>query len=486
MPSSRKVYVIDTSTIIHACDCFEKFEENDVVFPIQVIEELDKKKSEQNGVGWSAREASRTLELYRMNGLLLHGVPKGSGGMLYVDYNGSDFTNLPVPLERTNDNKILCTALHWQKKDPDRQVIVVSKDINLRIKASALGLYADDYKADKLVSKLDDLYSGCMEICLPRTDQFLLTRLYSNKLFYQDLEKYLKGQELIPNQCCRLKCAEKYGLAIYNHIEKRIEPVVRPFEETDISVGPRNDEQALAYSLLLNPKLTLVTLVGRAGTGKTLLALVAGDKYLDDKIFKRMAIYRPTIPLGRDIGYLKGDLMDKIRPWFEPIIDNYEVLWEKKHSKNEYAQFAEIHPPRKRGKRSERDEQMEGEPGEKYGKDDFRMMISAFFEMVDRGIYDIGPINYSRGRSIANSYIIIEEAQNLTPHQIKTLVSRASRGTKVVLTGDPDQIDNQYLDSTSNGLTYLVERFKGQPNFGHITLVKGERSQLAEQAANLL
>jgi PhoH-like ATPase len=317
----------------------------------------------------------------------------------------------------------------------------VTKDTNLRIKADAVSLKAEDYESDKV--SIDEVYSGLREVVVPgdRIDAF-----------YASGEARMPELELYPNQFVVLRdeaAASHTAIGKHVHKEGRIVPIGKR-KEAVWGILPRNREQLFALDLLLNDEVQLVTLIGKAGTGKTLLALAAGlHKTAEEGVYHRLLVSRPIFPLGRDIGFLPGDVNEKLKPWMQPIFDNVELLMGGIEG---------------RGKKMHR------------GHD----------ELIAMGMLEIEPLTYIRGRSIPNQFLLVDEAQNLTPHEIKTIVSRAGEQTKLVLTGDPYQIDNPYVDSDSNGLTYLVEKFKSEPIAGHVTLVKGERSRLAELAANLL
>ncbi|RME38845.1 MAG: PhoH family protein, partial [Deltaproteobacteria bacterium] len=355
-------------------------------------------------------------------------------------YTEDALKRLPAELRtERGDNRILAVALKLrdERREP---VVFVTKDTNLRIKADALGLRAEDYESDKV--SLEELYSGAAEVMVSGDE---VDRFYSDG--YLDLEG-----DYHPNQCLTLVDAANpshTAIGRYQAALKRVLPLVPVPKEGLWGIHPRNREQQFAFDMLLNEDVQLVTLVGMAGTGKTLLALAAGlHMTADENRYSRLLVSRPIFPLGRDLGFLPGDVEEKLAPWMQPIFDNVELLL---GSVDEGGK-------RKRGYR----------------------------ELVDLGLLEIEALTYIRGRSIPHQYLIVDEAQNLTPHEIKTIITRAGEGTKIVLTGDPYQIDNPYVDSSSNGLTYVVEKFKEQDIAGHITLKKGERSCLAELAANLL
>jgi len=438
-----KKFILDTNVLLHDPQAYLKFEDNEVYIPITVIEEIDTFKKDLNEIGRNARHVSRMLDKLRVKGSLTDGVTLENGGTLTVVLLSNHLeSNLPTELEFSRaDNKILSVAVGLSKKT-DSKVIFVTKDTNLRIKANALGLVAQDYENDKV--SIDELYTGTDERIVAATE---VDRFYGQEYFDED-----EATTLLPNQCITLVDEGKpthTALARYDAVMKRLVPLVKIPKEGIWGLQARNREQQFAFDLLLDPAIQLVTLVGKAGTGKTLLAIAAGlQKSADDREYSRLLVSRPIFPMGRDLGFLPGDVEEKLAPWMQPIFDNVELL----------LGAVEERGTRKRGYR----------------------------ELVDMGILEIEPLTYIRGRSIPNQYMIVDEAQNLTPHEIKTIITRAGEGTKIVLTGDPYQIDNPYVDASSNGLAYIVEKFKGQSISGHVTLTHGERSGLAELAANLL
>jgi PhoH-like ATPase len=437
----KKVYVLDTNVLLHDPQALFRFEDNDLVIPMTVIEEIDKFKKDMSEIGRNARHFSRMLDGLREKAKLVEGVDLESGGKLRVAlYTENALKRLPPDLrEDHGDNRILAVALEL-REECACPVIFVTKDTNLRIKADVIGLTAEDYESDKV--SIEELYSGTAEVLV---DGAAVDRFYGQG--YLDI----KG-EFLPNQCLTLideSNPSHTALARFQGTQRRAVPLLRAPKEGIWGIHPRNREQQYAIDLLLNEDIQLVTLVGKAGTGKTLLAIAAGLlKSTDEGHYNRLLVSRPVFPLGKDLGFLPGDIKEKLSPWMQPIFDNVELL---------------LGSVEERGKRKR-----------------------GYKELVDMGILEIEALTYIRGRSIPKQYMIVDEAQNLTPHEIKTIVTRAGEGTKIVLTGDPYQIDNPYVDSSSNGLTYVVEKFKGQEIAGHVTLTKGERSALAELAANLL
>lgn len=438
-----KFYVLDTNVLLHDPQAMYKFKENDVIIPIVVIEEVDKFKKDLSELGKNARQVSRNLDKLRETGSLSAGVSLPDGGSLRVAINEDD-SPIRGLAQNSNDNSLLRVAVMLKRDHPERPVLLISKDTNVRIKADALGLLAEDYDDSKL--SLDELYVGAQEISVPGE---LIDR------FYQSGEAVSPVPELMPNEFLLMRNQDRpstSALARYHGVRKVLVPVKKQREGL-WGLQPRNKEQVFAFDLLVDDDIRLVTLVGKAGTGKTLLAIAAGlHKVAEEERYTRLVVSRPIFPLGRDIGFLPGDIDDKLNPWMKPIFDNVEYLMDMRR------------------------ESSAGRKGPSRGH----------LELIEQGWLEIEPLTYIRGRSIPNQYLIIDEAQNLTPHEIKTIITRAGDGTKIVLTGDPYQIDNPYIDATNNGLTYVVERFKNQAIAGHITLVKGERSELAELAANLL
>jgi PhoH-like ATPase len=428
-----KSFVIDTNVLIHKPDAILSFRNNEVVIPLWVLEELDKLKTYSDERGRNARHAIRFLDSLAEQGDLYRGVKMENGSTLRVVLNYSHEVDVDLVADKP-DNKIILTALTLQKEG--RRVFFVSKDINARVKATAVGLKAVDYEKQKV--NIANLYQGY------RTADISLDT-------YQTLqrdERTAWRDRLFPNEylVMRDKAHEEASLGRYNASTGEIE-MVFPLPGSINGIRPLNLEQRMALDLLLDDSISLVTLVGKAGTGKTLLAIAAGlKKVFDDGAYSRMLVSRPVIPMGKDIGFLPGAKEEKLSHWMQPLFDNLEYILSEHKRPN----------------------------------------MKTIDAILSSKMVEIEAITYIRGRSLPNQYIIIDEAQNLSPHEIKTIVSRAGDNTKVVLTGDPFQIDSPYLDSNSNGLTYLVESFKGQKVFGHVVLEHSERSNLAELAAELL
>lgn len=435
----RKIYILDTNVLIHEPRAITNFEDNDVVLPIYVIEEIDKLKKESGNRGASARVAARFIDDLRSKGCLANGVEMEKGIFFRVEIKG-DTTELPTSLKRDIvDNRILAIALYIKNKEKDKKVILVSKDVNMRIKADAMEIHVEDYKSDKM--DIEELYTGNIEVKIE--EELIKKYEKSGRIKYIEI----MSEEPSANCFVSMKNKEKTLFGRYNKKTKRIERM----SYGDVSVWGvrgRNEEQNFALDLLMDEDIKVVTLVGKAGTGKTLLAVASGlELVVERSKYKKLFIARPIVSMGKELGYLPGSEKEKLKPWMQPIFDNIDFLAAAKEEK----------------------------AGEK---------VIAGLEAL--GLLKIEALSYIRGRSIPAGFLIIDEAQNLTPHEIKTIVTRAGENTKIVFTGDPYQIDNPYLDTESNGLTYLAERFRDVSVAGHVILKKGERSELAELAATLL
>ena len=450
----KKTFVLDTNVLLFDPLAILKFGANDIVIPITVIEEVDRFKKDLNEIGRNARQVSRFLDEMRRKGNLLDGVPLDNQGVLYVDLPDERPVDLPLAFESNKaDNIILATALKHKNIDSRKTVVFVTKDTNLRIKSDLLGIKAVDYEPGD--QRVEELYSGMKYVdCNGKDiDEFFKEK----KLPITSLKGVV---DIMPNEYVVLRdLVDKSHTALgrYDLTSRSILPLLRGVVDGVWGIIPRNVEQIFAMDMLLNDEIRLVSLVGKAGTGKTLLAIAAGlSLTIDAGIYAKLLVSRPVFPLGKDIGYLPGDIEEKLNPWMAPIFDNLEYILGSGESTTAT-----------NGKKKQ-------SGGRKWQ------------ELINQGMLNIEPLTYIRGRSIANQYLIVDEAQNLTPHEIKTIITRAGNYTKIVLTGDCFQIDNPYIDSSSNGLSYVVERFKAQKISSHITLVKGERSELAELAANLL
>jgi PhoH-like ATPase len=432
-----KLFVIDTNVLIHFPESIMSFRDNEIVLPLEVLEELDKLKAYPDQRGKSAREAIRFLDSIARKGNLNEGVRLENGSTLRVSLDLPDKIPQGIELDK-NDNKIILCAYALQAED--KRVFFVSKDINARVKATALGLKAVDYEKQKV--DIASLYQGFREV--DASADSIARLLGSGELPWKE--------RLYPNEFVLLRdrgISAQGGAAVLarSDAESARITLVPVWDGTVAGLAPLNERQRVALELLLDDEVRLVTLVGKAGTGKTLLAIAAGlQRTAEDKKYSRMLVTRPVVPVGKDIGYLPGEKSAKMANWMQPLFDNLEqILGEYK-----------------------------------------RPNVKSVDQLIKDRILEIEALSFIRGRSLPNQYMIVDEAQNLTPHEIKTIVSRAGEGTKVVLTGDPYQIDNMYLDENSNGLSYLVDAFKGQRIFGHVTLQRSERSELAELAASLL
>jgi PhoH-like ATPase len=442
----KKNFVLDTNVLLYDPNALTSFEDNNVIIPIYVIEEVDTFKKDLSELGRNARHLSRILDELRTDGLLTDGVsiPGKNGSILRVVFASEELAPKFALDPHSADNRILAAARQVQKEDPETPLVFISKDINLRIRAAALGLQVADYVLER--TDISELYSGIYDL---KISEEKLAELYQNgQIETPDTEP--DGQRLLPNSFGVLQSLET-GSSALARLSANADTLrlLKGKGPTVWGIRARNKEQRFALELLLDDAIRLVTLVGQAGTGKTLLALAAGlQKTAEEQAYQRLLISRPVFPLGRDIGFLPGEINDKLRPWMQPVHDNLELL-------------LGISPSDKKQGRSSN-------------------------ELLDLDLVHIEPLTYIRGRSIPKQFMLVDEAQNLTPHEVKTIITRAGDDTKIVLTGDPYQIDNSYLDSTNNGLVHVVNRFREDTISGHVTLVKGERSDLAERAARLL
>jgi len=422
----KKSFILDTNVLLTQPDSIFMFEDNDVVIPISVIEELDRFKKEMSETGRNSREFARIIDRLREKGRLSEGVPlhedREESGRLFI-HLGLEI--VPEHLEKSTDNQILSVASLFHRRG--HPTILVTRDANLRIKADAFGIEAQDFKSER-ISSSDDAYSGVRQIDL---DDFEIESF---------LKRPHKNLDLHPNEFVVVRSEYHQELCRYDPHSYRLKRIHLPKDVWGIK--PRNPEQLMALAALLDDRIKLVTMSGCAGTGKTLLAIAAGlHKTTDDNVYKKLVVARPIFPMGRDIGFLPGDLTEKLSPWMQPIFDNLETLLGPK---------------------------------------------SSYQELINQGLLQVEPLTYIRGRSLPNIYFIVDEAQNLTPHEVKTILTRAGDNTKIILTGDPEQIDSPHLDATSNGLSYVIEKFKDEQIAAHVQLVKGERSELATIASKLL
>ncbi len=437
-----KTYVLDTNVLLYSAQALESFEDNRVVIPMAVIEELDKFKKHQDELGRNARQVIRRLDDLRKKGSLFNGVPldngngKPAGVLQVIAGTGTIVEGMDMNLP---DNRILRVAynLHNDGKVSGTSVILISKDINLRLKADSLGIPVEDFERQRV--NFDELFSGERELEVPVS---AIDGFYKNGFIEME-------DSLYPNEFAVLRDENKRSALGWKR-GKRIEPIPHEFSDKAWNVTPRSKEQRMALAILMDPAIQVATLVGQAGSGKTLLALAAAlECTLQRNLYDRILVSRPIIPMGNDLGYLPGSKDEKLDVWMQPIYDNLDFLLRN-------------------------------------DKHDVQVVRRQIDELKRSRKLELEALTYIRGRSIPKQLVIVDEAQNLTPHEVKTIVSRAGEGTKMILTGDPYQIDNVYLDSCSNGLSYIVDRFKGLALHGHITLRKSERSPLAAAAAELL
>ena len=437
-----KNYILDTNVLLHNPNSILNFEDNNVLIPIEVIEEIDRFKRESTERGQNARSISRMLDGYRGQGSLSEGVSLPNGGRLRIIFkpagdNGIQHHHNGNPI--SVDNRIVALALIVQKEQPQIPAILVTKDINLRIRADALGLQAEDYETDHI--QLKDLYTGTAELAVSPER---LAQFRSN-----DEMELPSGQKFFPNEYCALMDETKPKRQLLAKVDPtgtKLAPVIDSREGV-WGIKPRNREQHFAFDALLDDRIKLVTLMGKAGTGKTLIAMAAGlKKTVHDREYRRVMVARPIISMGKELGFLPGSLEEKLDPWMQPIHDALELLGDLNMGQ-----------------------------GERRSSD-----------LLRSGTIVVEALSYIRGRSIPSQFMIIDEAQNLTPLEVKTIVTRCGEGTKIIFTGDPYQIDNPYVDSSSNGFNYVISKFRDQGIAAHVELQKGERSELAEVAANIL
>lgn len=440
-----KIFVLDTNVILHDSTSILQFHEHDVVIPLTVIEEIDHFKRGNQVLNLNARDFARTLDSLTGAALFNGGISlgKGRGKVSIALTKGLNEHIREMFREDNPDHRILGTAYEYTKRyEGKREVVLVTKDVNLRMKAKAVGLYAEDYTTDR-INSIEELYSG-NEI-IENYNDLTLAKLYQNPFEVPAKEAFKKLKtEVVPNKYFILRNENR---SVLGKISSDKEKVLKIDKTSVYGIKPRNAEQTFAVDALLDPNIPIVSLTGKAGTGKTLLALACGLHIR--KQYKQIYIARPVVPLSnKDIGFLPGDVESKLAPYMQPLWDNLSII-----------------------------------------KDQFKETEQAYTtitQMLKDDKLVIEPLSYIRGRSLQRIYFIVDEAQNLTPHEIKTIVTRAGEGVKIVFTGDIYQIDHPYLDSQSNGLTYLIEHFKGQKLYAHINLLRGERSELAEMASDLL
>jgi len=431
-----KKYVLDTNVLINDYDAMFKFEDNEVILPLIVLEELDRLKGNQGSAGMNSRKVLKNLDKLREKGSLIKGVEVGKSGLLRIDIKHTQMhAEIPTSMDHNSpDNYIISVAYSIMKENPDDPVILVSNDINVRVKCNAVGIKAESYESNKV--NFLDVFKGFKII---NTDKKVLDDFYENRAL--EMSEYT----FTPNECVLLK-VEKTGhsaLAKFSSESKKLTPLFH-MASKPWGIDARNLEQRFAIELLMSSEVQLVCLIGTAGTGKTLLALAAGlEKVLGEKVYKRLIVSRPVIPMGKDIGYLPGRKEEKMGSWMQPITDNLDFL---------------------------------------FGAD----IKKEYSYLYENKLIQVEALTYIRGRSLPDSYIIIDEAQNLTAHEVKTIITRAGENTKIILTGDPFQIDIPYIDESNNGLSYVAEKFKNEKIAGRIVLNKGERSVLASRGAELL
>ena len=435
----KKTYVLDTNVFLTDAKSIFSFNNNDIVIPLKVLEEIDKHKKRQDGVGLNARASIRILDGLREKGNLHKGIRLGKGkGILSVKMYDPEM--MPLGLDETNaDNQIVTTALTEKRDNPKRKVIVISRDINMRIKCDALMIPSEDYIEDQVVSNVQELYEGFKSHLV---DDQIVDRFYAGEdITDEDIEGTFS-----PNQYIMLisnSNPKHTALAKFINTNTPLKKINEYKNKGIWGLRARNKEQAFALDMLMNTDIPVISMIGAAGCGKTLLAIAAGlDQVLEQNIYKKLVVSRPVQPLGKDIGFLPGTLEEKMHPWLMPVQDNLEFLM-----------------------------------GDR--KDTMALMM-------EQGTIEIEALTYIRGRSISNAFVIIDEAQNLTVHELKTIVTRIGENSKIILTGDIEQIDNTYIDATSNGLSYAIEKFKEHEIAGHITLQKGERSRVATLASKIL
>jgi PhoH-like ATPase len=435
----KKIYVLDTNVFLTNANCIFEFKNNDIIIPLKVLDEIDKHKKRQDGVGLNARSTIRILDSLRSKGNLHKGVriARGKGVLSVRDYK-EEYVPHGCDL-KSADNEIIATALtEIKNEDHNRKVIVVTRDINMRVKCDSLGVKTEDYIPNKIISNTNELYTGFAKHLV---DDQVIDQFYLGEQVFLDSEEV----QLLPNQFLMLVSSaneKKTALARFTSYDSHLQRV-EEYRQGIWSLKPRNKEQMFGLDLLMDPEIPIVTLIGKAGCGKTLLALAAGlEQVLETGIYKKLVVSRPVQPLGKDIGYLPGTMEEKMRPWLMPVQDNLDFLLNGKKDNISY--------------------------------------------LYDDGTIQVEALTYIRGRSISNAFIIVDEAQNLTTHELKTIITRVGENTKIILTGDIEQIDSVYLDSTSNGLSYAVEKMKPHNLAGHVTLVKGERSKVATLASKVL
>ncbi len=450
----NKTFILDTNVLVHDADALHAFDDNTVVIPLIVIEELDNMKKYHDQKGYTARRISRLIDSYRQSGALNIGVPLENGGKLRVEMGAID-VRLPPGLDpNKKDNQILKIAAYYQEKytreKNGRKVIFVSKDLNQRIKCAAMGIEVHDFESKKV--DINTLYSGWQEILVSKD---IISAFYKHKKVPFNHISQEDEEAIYPNKMYLLKDEANFAKTALARLDENGTELIPLQYQGEIVWGitALNMQQRFAFELLLDERISLVSMVGPAGTGKTLLAIASGlQQTMDEQKYKKILISRPVIPMGKDLGYLPGDVDAKLSVWMQPIFDNIHFIMSQTQEEDHSAKDT----------------------------------IDKMKYFTESGLIELSAVTYIRGRSIPKQFFIVDEAQNLTPHEIKTIISRVGQNTKIILTGDPFQIDNPYLDAESNGLSYCVEKFKSQRICGHVTLTKSERSPLASLAADLL
>lgn len=458
----KKTYVLDTNVLLSDHNALDSFEDNDIVIPLAVLEELDKHKIRQDEVGANARTINRKLDTLRQFGSLLTGILTNGGGILRVaGISNLTISNLPPEFQGQKvDNMIIAYALEHQKE----QYILVSKDINVRIKCDAIGVTCEDYKKSQVITSTDSMYSGVVK--KEATQEFIDSIHEAAKNSTTVLAP--SDWTLLPNEIVIIKSfGSTSGSTIVRTLKNNELQLVSKHNNC-FGLTPRNKEQNFSLDLLYDDKIKLITLSGIAGSGKSLIALAAGldqNTILGDKKiakYNKIVVARSLQPVGKDTGFLPGTLIEKLAPWQGPTIDNLNYLMTKGDKKERF------------------------KPQQKHNSSDGQQLDPYLALLMEKGVIELASISHIRGRSIPNSYFIVEEAQNLSLLEIKTIITRIGEGTKIVLVGDIDQIDNNYVDKYSNGLTHVIEKFKHSELAAHITLKKGERSPISALAASLL
>ena len=446
---SKKIYVLDTNCYLTDYEAIYKFGTADIIIPLKVLEEVDKHKKRQDGVGLNARNFIRVLDELRSKGNLNKGV-RIDKGLGIVRARPSDLSTLPPDFDPNQaDNSILACAISEKNENPSKKVIVVSLDINLRVRCDALGIECEAYTENQVIKKANDIYTGCNKLLV---DDQLIDRFYAGEQIF--LEEDDNTKDFKSNQFVILVSSaneKKTGLSRFIAFNKplvKVKEYVKGKEGTIFGLSPRNKEQQMAMNLLMDETVPVVSMMGSAGTGKTLLAIAAALEYVinREEKYEKIIVSRSVMAMGKDIGFLPGTMEEKMAPWVAPIQDNLDTLFSNKENKG--------HDP--------------------------------LAHYKDKGVIQVEALTYIRGRSLNNAFIIIDECQNMNAHEIKTVLTRVGENTKIVLTGDVEQIDNIYLNETTNGLTYAIEKLKGSELTGHVTLTKGERSKVATLAAKLL